>query len=273
MCDRVNTLVSLALTLEQQGKYDQALQKYDAALEEEISVEARGGVCLNRGNVLRFLHREEEAKHAYFDALQSPASLPVIPHILNNLALVFFDQDAWHEAFACIDEGITRYSDSPQFRTTRAMVLYHLNRYAEALRDSHEALQHNPNDGLAQKIATRAVSEVKRMEDLLLQADAEIRSNASHVEGWRLRLVASLNLGHFNEVFWVAGRALAKCETWHEVYGLRAAAWFAKGILDRAVEDCDRAIAISDDSSMANHVRSAAIAVRELHHRIHRPQI
>jgi tetratricopeptide (TPR) repeat protein len=284
MYERANTLLAVAFALEQQGKYTEALERYDEALLESIPPEAAGLVWYNKGNCYVELSQQRHpnapedgvneeqpalrhrlaAEDAFFRALRSPPPRELIPSVLNNLTGLFFDSDRWHEALACADFATERLPRVPLLLATRAQALYNVDRYVDAAQAAEGALRLDPANGVARQTLERATQHVRRMQRMLLESEEKIRLDSANVEGWRRKMIALVNLGRVDEVFEVGRSALSVNPDWHQVYALKGAAWLAMGDLANARRDCDQALRIAPDDSTAHFVNMSATKVEEI---------
>lgn len=260
MCRRIGT-VKRASRIARENRLDEALKHYDAALKDGISVELTGVVWYNKGLIYGTQKKYEKAEQAYLQCLGGDPPDEVVVSAFNNLIVLLlnFDSNRFHEAVVCGAKAISIAPNAASLWAGMAAALYYVDRYAEAAYASDQALALDSQHHMASETKQRAMYHLARMEEMLRKSLAELGRSSADCENWRKLLVALLNLGHVDEAFEMTRKALGINPAWHQIHGMEAAGWLAKGKWDEAIQAADRAIAIASGDRAANFLKEAAL--------------
>ena len=127
-----------AIILDNDGKPEEALRFYDAALERYPEDDARGrSVCLfNKGLTLRRMGRWQESVDAYAAAY----ALEPKSGIAINISMPLYELGRVDEAVAYLDRELAEHPDDIRLVETKAAVLRDSERHSEARPIAEHAL-------------------------------------------------------------------------------------------------------------------------------------
>lgn len=205
----VHSLVRLGNTLVGMQRYEQALAAYDRALV--VSPLVLDALC-NRGTALRALGRYLEALETYDRALTvDPRSY----ESLYNRGHVLRDLRRYAEALQSYDRAIAIRPGNVSMLSIRGRTLVDLGRPAEALASFNEAIAIQPdfvealyNSAVALERLGRAAEAVQRCERVLLLEPRNSRAFACRGNAWLQTEQYAAALGSYDQALEIDPRSI-----------------------------------------------------------------
>jgi tetratricopeptide (TPR) repeat protein len=188
-------LASLGTTLQQQGRYEEALKVLDKALQLKSD---NAELWRQLGDILVQLTRFDEALLSFQHVLKLNARHPDALYKTGALLNQF---GRYAEAIAQLnlsDELLPNHAPTLQ---ARARTLYNLNKLEESLADGKRAYQLDPgNAGTCNNIGA-ALRRLRRDEEALGWFDKALEIHPSLVEALDNKIGSLLQLHRFDEIF------------------------------------------------------------------------
>jgi len=200
---RPEFLVSLGTALQQQGRYEDALQVFDKAAQLRPD---DADLWLHVGDILTELARNDQALLAFQHALKlnpdhQGAHCKIGAH-LNRLG-------RHREAITHLERSDELHSNHAPTLGARAWALYHLNRWEESLSEARRAYGLDPNNGDTCNNIGLALWRLGRSEEALLWFDKALEIRPDSVTALDNKLICFLHLLRFDEVFAIYDRMKA----------------------------------------------------------------
>jgi protein O-GlcNAc transferase len=259
---------NLALALQHQGRFEEALKSLDQAL----SLAADHVEALNsRGNVLMQLKRFTEALASYDRLI---AVKPDLPEAFNNRGIVLKEMDRPEDALSSYDRALALRPDYAEALHNRGNALQRLDRLDEALENFDRALALKPDYADALHNRGRVLQQLGRLDDALASyqravalspALAELACEPALAEAWLNRGNVCGALGRHEE-------ALAAYRGALSISPDLAGAWVGRGNVlcelerhDEALGCYDKALALEPKLASAWLGRGNALSAQKRH--------
>jgi tetratricopeptide (TPR) repeat protein len=258
-----------ACALSRLGRYKEAIELYDKALESQSINPA--AIWFNRGLALCDLERYAEAVESCDKAIEHERNSPRVWHVrgiaLTRLkryeeAVLSYENaveyepnsiEAWFEKGSILDilgryeEAIVSYNKVLDLNPHDFDALYNLNlslsnlgRYEEAVQSCQEALKEAPNDPLAWNALGVALGNLGRYGEALISLDKALEFNSNDHLTWDARGVVLASLGQYKEAIESYDRAL-------EVQPNSPNALYNKGVILGALGQYEEALTVYDN--------------------------
>jgi protein O-GlcNAc transferase len=228
---------NLALALQHQGRFDEALKSLDQALAlASDHVEALN----SRGNVLMKLKRFADALASYDRLI---AVKPDLPEAFNNRGIVLKEMDRPEQALSSYDRALALRPDYVEALYNRGNTLQRLDRLDEALASFDNALALKPDYADAFHNRGRVLQQLGRLDDALCSYQRAVGLSPALAEAHSNSGAILREMKRFEE-------ALAAFERASALKPDLASAWLSSGIVlvelgqfDKALASIDRALA------------------------------
>ncbi|MDP3011048.1 MAG: tetratricopeptide repeat protein [Methylococcales bacterium] len=239
--DSVDALINQGNDLEDLGRFDDALARYDLALSLNPDY-ARAHS--NRGNVLQLLQRFNDALASYDRALA----------VRPDYAEAFFNRGNALRALLRFDEALSSYDKALAIKAEfilaligRGVVLQDLNRFADALACYDRVLVMQPDYAEAHYNRGNVLQELQRFEDALAAYDAALNINPEYVEALGNRGAVLQDLKRFTDALDSYNRALAIQPDHLDILEQRGIVLQLMNRVDDALRNYEHALALNPD--------------------------
>jgi tetratricopeptide (TPR) repeat protein len=193
-----------------QGRYEEAITAYDAALAIKPD---KHEALYNKGVVLSNLGRYEEAITAYDAAL---AIKPDKHEALYNKGVVLSNLGRYEEAITAYDAALAIKPDKHEALYNKGVVLSNLGRYEEAITAYDAALAIKPDKHEALYNKGVVLSNLGRYEEAITAYDAALAIKPDKHEALHNKGLVLSNLGRYEEAITAYDAALAIKPDFHE---------------------------------------------------------
>ncbi len=168
-----------ATCLKQAGRLESALALFRRASRENgLSAVP----VANAAGCLRDLGRRAEAEQEFRHAL---ALDPTQPDSAAALARMLRERGAGREALQVLDGALAAGSHAPEVVLERGVTLAAAGRYADALRDFHEAARRSPTNPIPLENGARAAYQLHRPREAVELYDQLLRLAPSRLDLWK----------------------------------------------------------------------------------------
>lgn len=133
-------LVKEGVALHDEGKYEEAIRKFDEAIAIEDNVLAN----YEKGLTLQHAKRYDESIRQYQSILSRFSGDPLLKNVYSNYGSVLDDMGRSSEAIKIYEEGIKKYPDCYLLHFNKGLTLQRMKKYEEALADYAAAMEANP---------------------------------------------------------------------------------------------------------------------------------
>ncbi|MGF6239941.1 tetratricopeptide (TPR) repeat protein [Paraburkholderia sp. GAS38] len=250
-------LTDLGAVLAASGRVDEALKRFEQALE----IEPRHVHALVRlGNTLVGMQRYEPALAAYDRAL---AVSPLVLDALCNRGSALRALGRYLEAIETYDRALTVDPRSYESLYNRGHVLRDLHRYAEALQSYDRAIAIRPGNVAMLSIRGRTLVDLGRPAEALASFNEAIAIQPDFVEALYNSAVALERLGRAAEAVQRCERVLLLEPQHSRAFACRGNAWLQTEQYAAALRSYDQALEIDPRSVEALCNRGTALRFLE----------
>ena len=247
------TLLQSALTLHQQGRFDEAEALYrEILLSQPRHFDAMQLIATIAAQKKNFL----EAVSLFDEAL---AINPDHPGVLNNCGNALKELKRYEEALLSYDKAIALNPDYAEAHSNRGVVLKKLRRYEEAVLSYDKALVCKPDYAEAYSNRGNALQDLKRYEEALLSYDKAIAVKRDYAEAYSNRGNALHGLKRFDEALASHDKAIELQPGNAEAYSNRGLALQGLKRFGEALASYDKAIERQPDYAEAYSNRGMAL--------------
>ena len=285
-----------AVSLQQQGKRDDAIEKWRAlarvaegsdndlaarawfsigylALDEDLkgSVLANDrairlkpdldGAYINRGNAKQKLEQYEAAVADYDEAIRLN---PGLAEAYINRSAAKQQLGQYEAAVADCNEAIRLKPDLDGAYINRGNAKQKLEQYEDALADYDEAIRLNPDHTEAYINRSAAKQKLGQYEAAIADCNEAIRLNPDYAVAHNNRGAAKYELGRYEDAKADYDEAIRLNPDYAEAYSNRGEVNQKLGQYEDAVDNCDEAIRLKPDHAEAYSNRGAAKAALDL---------
>lgn len=203
-------------SLEKMGRFEEAIQCYDKALEMNPN---QPETWFNKGNSLGSLHRLDEAIKCHDKAIEIN---PNHPMGWNNKGAVLHELGRFDEAIQCHDKALEINPQDIDAWNNKAVSLAGLGRFEEAIRCCDKALEINPNKLFAWINKGTSLRRLGRFHESIQCHDRALEIDPRHAGAWNNKGVSLIKLGNFDQAIECYNKAL-------EINPQYVDAWYNKG--------------------------------------------
>lgn len=283
----IKRILSLGLSLHQQGRLEQARAYYQQVLSLQPEhfdanyliglVYAQGG---NAQMALEFLRKVTLLKPDFVDAyynlgviaeraelleeaaknLQKVVSLrPDYPMAHNNLGVVFQRQGHLKSALESFGKEIHLYPNNAEAYNNRANVYKELSQNGLALSDYEQAIKLNPGYAQAHCNRGQLLAKQERYQEAIASFDQAIAIDPLYADAYTSRGNAQLELLLFEQALASHNKAIEINPNFAEAYCSRGLALQELKQFEEALNSYDKAIALKADYADAYNNRGVAL--------------
>ncbi len=194
-------LASLGTTLQSQGRFEEALQVFDKAVQLKPDAAALWKFL---GNVLVKLDRRDQAVLSFQHVLKLD---PRDRDAAYNCGALLLQQGRWDEALSCFNLCDQLQPDQAPTLQKRTLALCGLARFEQALADSKRAHALDPANAEICNKAGTILQSLGRNEEALSWFDRSLENRPNHVETLNNKAYSFIELRRFDEAFAVYDRS------------------------------------------------------------------
>ncbi len=247
------SLLQSALTLHQQGRFDEAEALYrEILLSQPCHFDAMQLIATIAAQKKNFF----EAVALFDEAL---AINPDHPGVLNNCGNALKELKRYEEALLSYDKAIALNPDYAEAYSNRGVVLKKLRRCEESVLSYNRALGLKPDYAEAYLNRGNALQELKRYEEALLSYDKAIAVKREYAEAYSNRGNALHRLKRFEEALASHDKAIKLQPDYAEAYSNRGLALQGLKRFGEALASYDKALACQPDYAEAYSNRGIAL--------------
>jgi len=233
------------IILEGQGKYDEAIKAYDEVIRLDPNL---AEAWHNKGVAFGKQSKYDEAIQAYDEAIRLN---PNYANAWYNKGAALGKQGKYDEAIKAYDEVIRLDPNYAEPWNNKGNALYAQGKYDEAIKAYDEAIRLDPNLAEAWHNKGVALGKQSKYDEAIKAYDEAIRLNPNYANAWYNKGNALYNLGKYDEAIKAYDEAI-RLDPNH------AKAWYGKGIAlgkqgkyDEAIKCYDEAIRLDPNHAMA----------------------
>jgi len=171
-------LINKGYALDSQGKYDEAIQAYDEAIEIDPQYV---GAWINKGSALYSQGKYDEAVQAFDEAIEIN---PQFAEVWYNKGSALHAQGKYDDAIKAFDETIRLNPDYAEAWYRKGTVLHLQEKYDEAIQANDEAIRLNPDYAEAWNNKGDALIVQSKYDEAIKAYDEAIRLNHDYAEAW-----------------------------------------------------------------------------------------
>ncbi len=246
-------LLQSALTLHQQGRFDEAEALYREILRSQPS----------HFDALQLLATIAAQKRNFFEAValfdQALTINPDHPGVLNNFGNALKELKRYEEALLSYDRSVALKPDYAEAYSNRGVVLKELMRFEESLLSYDTALALKPDYAEAYSNRAVALQKLMRYEDALLCYDKALELKADYTEAYSGRGVVLEALRRYEEALLSYERAIELQPDYAEAFSNSAVALQKLMRYEEALLRYDKAIKLQPDDADAYANRGVAL--------------
>ncbi|MCX6674748.1 MAG: tetratricopeptide repeat protein [Methanothrix sp.] len=236
------------------GRYDEALQAYDRALEMDSQMV---GAWHNKGHALNSLGRYDEALQAYDKAIQID---PKLEMAWSNKGSVLDSLGKYDEAIKAYNVAIKLNPNYSDAWNNKGYALEKLGKYEEAVIACDKAIEIDPQNTEAWNNKCKALNGQGKYYEAVKICDLAIQINAQNAGAWGNKGIALHGLGQDNEAINCFDKVL-------EIDPLDVNGWYSKGTVlmnlgksNEAIQALDKATELDANHSNAWNNKGLAFA-------------
>ena len=222
----INKTIAFAVSLQQQGKIDDAIEKWRAVAH--VAEE----------------NDRDQAAVAWFS----------VGYLLQD--------EKPEDSISAYDKAIRLKPDDADAYNNRGNAKGDLGRHDEAIADYDEAIRLKPDDAVAYYNRGSAKDDLGRYDDAIANYDEAIRLKPDYAGAYNNRGVAKGNLGRYDEAIGDYDEAIRLKPDYADAYNNRGVAKDDLGRYDDAIADYDEVLRLQSDYT--NAYRNRGIAYRKL---------
>jgi tetratricopeptide (TPR) repeat protein len=196
-------LASLGSTLQSQGRFEEALQVFDKAVQLKPDAAALWKFL---GNVLIKLDRRDQAVLSLQHVLRLDSRDRDAAY---NCGALLLQSGRWDEALVCFNLCDQLQPDQAPTLLNRALALCGLGRFEQALADSKRAHALDPTNADICNKAGTILQSLGRNEEALSWFDRSLENRPNHVETLNHTAFSLIELRRFDEAFAAYDRSKA----------------------------------------------------------------
>ena len=258
----VDKAIANAITLQQQGKRDDAIEIWRAVAHiAEQSNDARAAIAWFSVGYLIQDENPEDALAAYAEAIRLK---PDYAEAYNNRGAVKHALGRHADALADYTEAIRLKPDHARLYYNRGIEKAKLGRYEDAIADYAEAIRLKPDHTGAFYNRGIAESKLGRYEDAIADYGKAIRLKPDYAAAYSNRGIAKAALGRYDDALTDYAEAIRLKPGLAEAYGNRGNAKNALGLRDEARKDFDNALELARKANNEDVVAQAERSLRDL---------
>ena len=252
----IDRAVALAVFFQQQGKRDEAIEKWRAVAQ--IAEDSDNDLAAKAWYSVGYLFRDENPEDCLLANNEAIRLKPDYAEAYNNRGNAKVALGQYAEAIADYDEAIRLKPDYAEAYYIRGFAKGALGQSAEAIVDFDEAIRLKPDYAEAYHFRGFAKGTLGQYAEAIVDCDEAIRLKPDLAEAYKDRGFAKVALGQHTEAIVDCDEAIRLKPDLAEAYYIRG---FAKGALGQyaeAIVDFDEAIRLKPDYAEAYHFRGFA---------------
>ena len=254
--------ISDAVSLQQQGKRDAAIEKWRAIAHvvegSDNDLAARAWFSVG------YLAMDEDPKGSVLANDRAIRLKPDYARAYNNRGAAKHELGRHEDAMADYNEAIRLKPDYAEAYRNRSAAKGSLGRHEDAMADCAEAIRLKPDDAVAYNNRGVAKRNLEQYEDAIADCTEAIRLKPDYARAYNNRGAAKGSLGQHEDAMADYDEAIRLKPDYAEAYGNRGAVKGSLGQHEDAIADCAEAIRLKPGYAVAYNNRGAAKAALDL---------
>ena len=252
----IDRTVARALSLQQQGKKNEAIEKWRAVAH--VSEEGDNDQAARAWFSVGYLFGKENPEDCLLANNEAIRLKPDYANAYNNRGVANFELDRYEEAISDYDEAIRLKPDFVEAYINRGAAKTDWERYDEAIADYDEAIRLKPDHDVAYYNRGVLKGKLDRHEEAFADFDEAIRRKSDFAEAYYNRGFANAELRQHEDAISDYDEAIRRKSDFAEAYKDRGNAKVALGQRTDAIADYDEAIRLNPDYAEAYYNRGLA---------------
>jgi tetratricopeptide (TPR) repeat protein len=203
---------------------------------------------VNKAKALLDLGRYDEALQASENAIELDPDYAIA---WNNKGAALINLHRYDEALQALEKAIELDPTYEKAWSNKAAALIDLHRYDEALQASEKAIKQKPYYAKAWNNKADSLFNLGRIDEALKASEKAIELDPTYENSWNEKAVVLNNLGRYDEAFQAAERAIELKPTFAKAWLNKGMALLNQGKYDQAVKAFDEAIRLDPNYDMA----------------------
>ena len=250
--ETVAVLFYQGLASDNKGEYEEAIKKYDKAIELNSNY---AEIYNNRGVVKNKLRKYQEAIADYNKAIELN---PNYVEAYNNRGNAKKDLGQHQEAIADYDKAIELNPDFAGAYSNRGATKSNWGQHQEAIADHDKAVELDQNDAIAYNNRGIAKSKLGQYQEAIDDFNKAIELDLNYAEAYNNRGFAKDELGQHQEAIADYDKAIELNPNYAGIYNNRGIAKSNLGQHQEAIADYDKAIELKPNYADAYKLRGLA---------------
>ena len=254
--------ISDAVSLQQQGKRDAAIEKWRAIAHvvegSDNDLAARAWFSVG------YLAMDEDPKGSVLANDRAIRLKPDYAEAYRNRSAAKGSLGRHEDAIADCTEAIRLKPNDARAYNNRGVAKRNLEQYEDAIADCTEAIRLKPDYARAYNNRGAAKHELGRHEDAIADYDESLRLKPDYAEAYRNRGAAKGSLGQHEDAIADCAEAIRLKPDDAVAYNNRGVAKGLLGQYEDAITDCAEAVRLKPGYAVAYNNRGAARAVLDL---------
>ena len=222
------------------GKFEDAIQNYDKAIELDSNVNSV--YYYNRGNAYFSLGKFEEAIQDYNKAIDLN---PNDDLSYSNRGNAYFSLGKFEDAIQDYNKAIDLNPNNASYYNNRGTTFTNLEKYEDAIQDYNKTIDLNPNDNYAYFNRGAAFTYLNEYEKAINDFNKAIDLNPNDDSAYFNRGTAFTNLSNYEKAINDFNKAIDLNSNNASYYNYRGTLYINQGNYDEAVKDFSKAIELN----------------------------
>jgi len=219
------------------GKFEEAIQNYDKAIELDSNVNSI--YYYNRGNAYFSLGKFENAIQDYNKAIDLN---PNDDLSYNNRGNAYFSLGKFEDAIQDYNKAIDLNPNDASYYNNRGTTFANLEKYEDAIQDYNKTIDLNPNDNSAYFNRGTAFSYLNEYEKAIQDYNKAIDLNPNDDSAYFNRGIAFTNLSNYEKAIQDYNKAIELEPNNASYYNNRGSLYINQGNYDEAIQDFSKSI-------------------------------
>ena len=219
------------------GKFEEAIQNYDKAIELDSNVNSI--YYYNRGNAYFSLGKFENAIQDYNKAIDLN---PNDDLSYNNRGNAYFSLGKFEDAIQDYNKAIDLNPNDASYYNNRGTTFANLEKYEDAIQDYNKTIDLNPNDNSAYFNRGTAFSYLNEYEKAIQDYNKAIDLNPNDASAYFNRGIAFTNLSNYEKAIQDYNKAIELEPNNASYYNNRGSLYINQGNYDEAIQDFSKSI-------------------------------
>ena len=231
------------------GKFEDAIQNYDKAIELDSNVNSV--YYYNRGNAYFSLGKFEEAIQDYNKAIDLN---PNDDLSYSNRGNAYFSLGKFEDAIQDYNKAIDLNPNNASYYNNRGTTFTNLEKYEDAIQDYNKTIDLNPNDNYAYFNRGAAFTYLNEYEKAINDFNKAIDLNSNNASYYNYRGTLYINQGNYDEAVKDFSKAIELNPIFVFGYSNLGSLYNNLNDYEKAIENLNKAIDLDPNFSDARNV-------------------